>query len=98
MIRWAPWISQEERDADRFEDARQGAFARGMRQAAVRDGVAPDRSWRPGPVPRARQVRKREREVVARQANTGSNARRASVLARAMGQSLERDRATRRSR
>lgn len=94
MIRW-PWVSQEERDEGRWHTGRQGAQARGMRQAAARD--LPATGWRPGPVPPGRQVRRQERELTARRDPADQSAR-ADTLARAMEQSLFRDRArTRRS-
>ena len=89
-IRW-PWASQEERDEELWRLGRMQAQARGMRQAAERDGITRD-AWHPGPVTSARQVRKTERAVVARQEKTGSDARRAVVLSRAMDQALTRDR------
>lgn len=85
MIRW-PWVSQEERDQSRWNTGRQGAQARGMRQAASRDLNASD--WRPGPVPPARRVRRQARELTARQADPGNDLERARTLARATEQSL----------
>lgn len=79
-----PWYSQEERDADRFENGRQGAFARGMRQAAARDGVA-RKNWRPVPVPAPRQVRRQERQLQQR-SDPARDTGRAQALARATQQ------------
>lgn len=88
-----PWYSQEERDAGRFENGRQGAFARAGRQAADRDRLTPGSgNWRPGAVPRPRNVRAQERQIQQRR-NSDGEARRASVLARAMEQATNRDRA-----
>ena len=88
MIRW-PWVSQEEREWSRWDTGRQGAFARGMRQAASRD--LPVSDWRPGPVPPARQVRRQEKELAARRDPADDSAR-TETLARAMEQSLRHDR------
>ena len=82
-IRWRR-VSQEERDRDRFEAGRQGAFARGARQAARQD--LPPSRWRPGPVPPPRQVRRQQRELTARRADPRSDLDRAKTLARAMQQ------------
>lgn len=85
-----PWYSQEERDEIRWRTGRQGAAARGMRQAAARD--LPATSWQPGPVPTVRQARKQERELAARRDPADDSAR-AATLARAMDQALGHDRA-----
>jgi len=78
--------SREERDSARFENGRQGAFARGMREAAARDGVTRG-NWRPGPAPRPRQARRRDQQLRhqrsdPRREGTG----RAETLARATQQ------------
>lgn len=94
-----PWISQEQRDVDRFEDGRQDAFARGMRQAAARDRLAPGSAWEPVPVPPRRQIRQQVRQAQQRAHAEGTG--RAETLARAMEQATDRDRtrtARRRSR
>lgn len=84
--------SREIRDQELWHLGRMQAQARGMRQAAERDGITRG-AWSRGPVPRPRQARKDERAVIARQEQTGSDARRAAVLSRAMDQALTRDRA-----
>ena len=80
---------------DRFDTGRQGVFARAGRQAAAHDQLTPESgNWRPGPAPRPRRVRAQEREIQQRRADTGE-ARRASVLARAMEQATAHDRQAR---
>lgn len=86
-----PWISQEQRDVDRFEDGRQDAFARGMRQAAARARLAPGSAWEPVPVQR-RQIRQQVR-LAQQRAHPAEDTGRAETLARAMEQATDRDRA-----
>ena len=92
-----PWYSREDRDEVRWHTGRQGAQARGMREAASRD--LPASGWRPGPVPPVRQVRRQERELSARRDPADGSAR-AEVLARGMEQALrhERDQQARQQR
>jgi hypothetical protein len=84
------WRRERER-LQREDSGRRQVFARGMRQAADRDGLEPEVRWRPGPVPSPREIRRTER---ARQAQPmrDMDARRARVLGRAMEQSLAHDR------
>ena len=87
-IRW-PWRSQEERNEARWWTGRQGAQARGMRQAAARD--LPVTGWQPGPVPTPRQARRQERELTARRDPDDLTAR-TETVARGMEQALRHDR------
>jgi len=87
-----PWRSREERDEAARNLGRMQAQARGLRQAAARDGAARDSTWQPGRVPAPRQARSAERTArqKARKLESGLDPGRAAALKRASGQSLAR--------
>lgn len=79
------WHGDAEPEQVRWNLGRGGALARGMREAATRDGMT-SQTWQPGPVPRPRQARKQERDVQQRQASPDRYTDRAKALARATQQ------------
>ncbi len=87
------WHSDAEPDEVRWWLGRMEAHARGMRQAAARDRIAPANSRQPGPVPPTRQALKQERGRQRRDPATDLG--RAQTLARAIEQSSARNRRSR---
>lgn len=83
-------FSREERDRARRELGRQQAQARGLRQAAARDGVAPDPSWRPAPPRRPVRVFQQDYELRLARAPAAGDTGRAAALRRASEQDLAR--------
>jgi hypothetical protein len=87
---WLPerWHGDQEPEDARFDQGRQDALSRGMRDAAKRDLPGSPGDWSPDRVPSPRQSRKQERDTARQRADEAARQRgRAETLARAMDQS-----------